>query len=100
MNTRSPLATFATAGEASERTPDAIDRIKELLNSSIDVAHRQAHVLSIAVNRVTGPRSKEAPANVPQSPLVDRSIYQLLDELSRALDATDEELARLREQMP
>ena len=75
--------------------PDAMDRISELLRSSIDVQDRITNQLSRSIDKLIG--------QVPESPTGDlvggdhMSIANLLGELERSQARTQRQLDRLKE---
>lgn len=91
-------------GGATVAAPDAIVRIKELLNLAIDSEVSNVHRVQSILNELLGvlptPEGNCKLPPTPNPPLKERSIYDLLAELETFQRAMDRQLSRIREQLP
>lgn len=93
----------STGEAAANRTPDAIDRMKELLRSAIDAVEHQTRIVNNAMDRALGtiptPPASEKIGLVPPSPSFEHtSLSWMFGDLERAHRDLANVIARLREQ--
>lgn len=88
------------SGAPSE--PDGIQRMKELLSSAISHGYGQTERIQNALDHIAGPAPKATTteATAPMPPLAARTIYSLLNDLELMQRRMDEQLNRMREQLP
>lgn len=85
---------------AAPREPDAIDRQRELLRSSVDFIQNQTSRLRDILDRsLGGVPATVTPPITPDRPFESSSVNDWLDSLSRAHNELADQLSRVREQM-
>lgn len=96
------MASMSSYPSTDEKISDAIDRIKELLCSSIDLTQRHTEQVRNVIDRIAGltPQEADRVKDFPIPPIHERSVFMLLNDLEQEQGRLSNELARIREQMP